>query len=163
MRQRAHVMCAGHESTRRASREANLRLAATAAAFPLGEVQGGSQWSSSASTSSSSSPSESEGMLKQIPSGESSHEREGPALVEGEKGAASGLSCRPESGSGPGGGGENSSSREESNGGEGRPGRGRWAPGPGWPPAEGDGGHRQGWRLVGSPHSPVSGLPFSTL
>jgi len=50
-------------------------------------------------------------MLKQIPSGESSHEREGPALVEGEKGAASGLSCRPESGSGPGGGGENSSSR----------------------------------------------------
>jgi hypothetical protein len=44
-------------------------------------------------------------MLKQIPSGESSHEREGPALVEGEKGGAFGLSCRRESGSGPGGGG----------------------------------------------------------
>ena len=49
-------------------------------------------------SSSSASSSESEGKLKQIPSGDSSIRREGPASAEGEKGAASGLSWRRRSG-----------------------------------------------------------------
>ena len=69
--------------------DADLRLSVAAAAFPLGDAQGGIQCSSS---SSSTSASESDETLKQIPSGEPSTGRDGPAPGEGEKGAASGLS-----------------------------------------------------------------------
>jgi hypothetical protein len=56
--------------------------------FPLGRGAGGSQLRSSLSSSS-----EFDGRLNQIPSRDSSTRREGPTPGEGEKGAASGLSC----------------------------------------------------------------------
>jgi len=89
--------------------EVDLRRPSGNLPFPFGEELGGIQ------LSSSSSSSESDGRLKQIPSGKSASTCDGPAPEVGEKGGASGLRSRRGSAADPsserpvpegGGGGE---------------------------------------------------------